>query len=150
MSALFLKRAAKERTVVCGFILNCIPFEYPYPPPPPLPPPAAQGTPPSFTTQPKSTYVLNDAAVNTTLTIDCDVAGDPMPSFVWFRRDGNSYVEVDASFLLENGTLSIPIIMGVLSPHASTEGVSYYCTAMNAFGTIRSQTAEAFVASKSS
>ena len=73
-----------------------------------------------------------------------------MPSFVWFRKDGNLNVMVDASFLLVNGTLSIPIIMGNVSPFASTEGVSYYCTAMNAFGTIRSQTTEAFVASKSS
>ena len=67
------------------------------------------------------------------LTLSCDVTGDNM-TYAWFR-DGEElnatlYVQDDGSLLVEGITEG---------EFASRDGVIYYCTASNSYGTARSE-----------
>ena len=53
---------------------------------------------------------------------------------------------MDDQFTAEDGSYVFPNITAVNTSHASDVGVEYYCTATNAFGTIRSPTVRAFYA----
>ena len=53
---------------------------------------------------------------------------------------------VDDLFTMEDGSYVFPNITAVDTEYASDVGVEYYCTASNAFGTIRSPTVRAFYA----
>ena len=55
---------------------------------------------------------------------------------------------VDDLFTMEDGSYVFPIITAADTEYASDGGVEYYCTASNAFGTIRSPTVRAFYAGK--
>ena len=54
--------------------------------------------------------------------------------------------EVDNQFRTENGSYFVPNINPSDGTYASVDGVEYYCTASNDFGTIRSRTATASIA----
>ena len=62
------------------------------------------------------------------------------------------YRKVNGSFMLDNeyrqedGSYVFPNITAADSAYASGDGVEYYCTASNDFGTIRSRTVTAFYA----
>ena len=64
---------------------------------------------------------------------------------VIFRYRGG---EVDNQFRTEDGSYFVPNINPSDGTYASADGVEYYCTATNDFGTIRSRTARAFIASE--
>ena len=53
---------------------------------------------------------------------------------------------MDDQFTAEDGSYVFPNITAENTGHASDVGVEYYCTATNAFGTIRSPTVRAFYA----
>ena len=55
---------------------------------------------------------------------------------------------MDGQFIGENGTFVFPNITAADTEYASDVGVEYYCTATNAFGTIRSPNVTAFYACK--
>ena len=54
--------------------------------------------------------------------------------------------EVDDEFKTEDGDYVFPNINEANSEYADEDGVEYYCTATNDFGTIRSPTVRAFYA----
>ena len=54
--------------------------------------------------------------------------------------------EVDDEFKTEDGDYVFPNITQANSQYADEDGVEYYCTATNDFGTIRSPTVRAFYA----
>ena len=62
----------------------------------------------------------------------------PFPRF----RSG----EEDSTFVAASGSYIFPNITQQNSSYASGDGVEYYCTATNSFGTIRSRTVRAFYA----
>lgn len=101
-----------------------------------------ENEPPSFIQEPESTFVfeLDENGDPATLTLACDTAGEPTPTVIWFLNG----IELNSSLVLEDGTLSIPNITE--GKYASREGVSYYCTATNTFGTIRSRSVDVFYA----
>ena len=80
-----------------------------------------------------------DAAGNrASLNLTCMVSGSPAPTIRWFR--GGTRLSLDSRIAMNaNGTLHIANITE--STDAIRAGTSYYCTAMNKFGTIRSRTA---------
>ena len=53
---------------------------------------------------------------------------------------------MDNQFIGEDGSFVFPNITAEDTEYASDVGVEYYCTATNAFGTIRSPTVRAFYA----
>ena len=52
----------------------------------------------------------------------------------------------DDTFRQADGSYLFPNITAENLDHANGDGVQYYCTAKNAFGTIRSRTVRAFYA----
>ena len=95
------------------------------------------GTPPTFTQEPQDVVVfaLDAAGNDASLSLQCTATGDPSPNITWFRGGqplGNEVVMADGSLLIENITEGVDATRG---------GVSYYCTANNPFGTIRSRAA---------
>ena len=56
--------------------------------------------------------------------------------------------EVDPTFVKDDGSFFFPNITEKNTTYASRDGVEYYCTANNSFGTIRSKTVKAFYACK--
>jgi hypothetical protein len=101
------------------------------------------GDPPEFTSNPQDQFVFErDADGNpVTLTIMCPVTGSGPPNITWYRSG-----VVDDQFTAEDGSYVFPNITAENTGHASGAGVEYYCTATNAFGTIRSPTVKAFYA----
>ena len=99
------------------------------------------GTPPRFilNQEPEDMVVFARNADNSraSLTLYCNATGDPAPTITWYRNGmtfNNARTTVN-----DNGTLLIVnITEGV---DATPGGLSYHCTAMNKFGTIRSRTA---------
>ena len=80
-------------------------------------------------------FALDAAGNNAALSLQCTATGDPSPNITWFRgREtlGNNVVMADGSLLIENITEGVDATRG---------GLLYYCTANNAFGTIRSRAA---------
>ena len=82
-------------------------------------------------------FALDAAGNNASLSLQCTATGDPSPNITWFRGEqpqplGNEVVMADGSLLIENITEG---------EDATRGGLSYYCTANNTFGTIRSRTA---------
>ena len=63
-----------------------------------------------------------------------------------FREVGDDNFVLDNAFKQEDGSYVFPNITAADSAYASGDGVQYYCTATNAFGTIRSRTVTAFYA----
>ena len=63
-------------------------------------------------------------------------------------RKVNGVFVVDSEFKAENGSYLFPNITEADMAYASGDGVEYYCTATNDFGTIRSRTVKAFYAGK--
>ena len=55
---------------------------------------------------------------------------------------------VDNQFRTEDGSYFVPNINPSDGTYASADGVEYYCTASNDFGTIRSRTATAIITSE--
>ena len=80
-----------------------------------------------------------DAAGNrASLNLTCMASGSPAPTIRWFR--GGTRLSLDSRITMNaNGTLHIANITE--NTDATRAGTSYYCTAMNKFGTIRSRTA---------
>ena len=80
-------------------------------------------------------FALDAAGNSASLSLQCTATGDPSPNITWFRGGeplGNEVVMADGSLLIENITEG---------EDATRGGVSYYCTANNTFGTIRSRAA---------
>ena len=64
-----------------------------------------------------------------------------------YRKVDGAFV-VDSEFQAEDGSYLFPNITEAHMAYASGDGVEYYCTATNDFGTIRSRTVKAFYAGK--
>ena len=58
---------------------------------------------------------------------------------------GDSFT-MDNEYRQEDGSYLFPKITEANSTYASGDGIEYYCTATNDFGTIRSRTVRAFYA----
>ena len=63
-----------------------------------------------------------------------------------FRRVPDDDFMMDNEFIQEDGSYIFPNITEANSAYASGDGIEYYCTAANNFGTIRSRTVRAFYA----
>ena len=82
-------------------------------------------------------YATNADGSRASLTLYCNASGYPTPTITWYRSGmtfNNARTTVNA-----NGTLVIVNITQGMD--ARPEGLPYYCTARNKFGTIRSRTA---------
>ena len=66
--------------------------------------------------------------------------------FLFRYRKVNGSFMTDNEYRQENGSYVFPNITAADSAYASGDGVEYYCTASNDFGTIRSRTVTAFYA----
>ena len=98
------------------------------------------GTPPTFNVEPQDMVVFaRDAAGNrASLNLTCMASGSPAPIITWFRN--RAPLSLDQRITVNpNGTLLIANITE--NTDTTRAGVSYHCTAMNRFGTIRSRTA---------
>ena len=106
--------------------------------------PPVVGNPPVFTEVPEDTHVFEMGGNPVTLILPCNASGSPTPTIAWFRNG----TPVDAMFI--NDTLRSLVVENVMNDgeYASGNGVPYYCTATNAFGTIRSPTVRAFYSCK--
>ena len=63
-----------------------------------------------------------------------------------FREVGDDNFVLDNEYRQEDGSYVFPNITAADSAYANGDGVEYYCTASNDFGTIRSRTVTAFYA----
>ena len=63
-----------------------------------------------------------------------------------FRRVPGGDFMMDNEFIQEDGSYIFPNITAADSAYASGDGIEYYCTATNDFGTILSKTVRAFYA----
>ena len=80
-----------------------------------------------------------------TLNLTCNASGSPTPTIAWFQNE----LPVNPMFVNDTtGSLMVSDTMGE-GEFASENGVPYYCTATNRFGTIRSPTVMAFYSRKS-
>ncbi|CAI8037885.1 Contactin-5 [Geodia barretti] len=108
------------------------------------------GEPPAFpsTDDPRDQFVFERDAddMPVSLVFTCPVTGTGPPTINWFRGVPGGDFMMDNEFIQDDGSYIFPNITEANSAYASGDGIEYYCTATNAFGTIRSRTVRAFYA----